>query len=59
MAKEEKKGTEDKAKNPDCGCMPKNGQKMFGKVNKCCAGGFPNCSMMTKVMGIKTPANKE
>jgi len=49
MAKEEKKGTEDKAKKPDFESIPENGQKMLGKANKCCEGGLPNCSIMMKV----------
>lgn len=51
MDKKEKKSTEDKAKNADFECIPKNGQKMFEMMNKFCAGGFPDCSSMMKEMG--------
>jgi hypothetical protein len=62
MDKEEKKGTEDRAKNPDFECIPKNGQKMFEMMNKCCAGGFPDFSSMMKAMGNQdccTPKTEE
>jgi hypothetical protein len=50
MAKEEKKDKCNKAESQDFECTPKDRQRMFEMMSKCCASGFSGCSSMMKAM---------
>lgn len=50
MSEKEKKNTK-RTKTPASGCVSGNGREMFEMMQKCCAGGIPDCSGMMKRRG--------